>query len=153
MISYSLECGQGHQFDSLFGSKEAFQKLQRAKVLACPQCGDGQITRNLSAPRLNSSRQKEKAIQELKQAEQQLTKREKDIGMIRDYIQQNFEDVGRNLPEVARSIHYGEAKERPVLGEVNKDELLDLQEEGITLTPLPAELLPRKPAKRIKQAE
>lgn len=34
-------------------------------------------------------------------------------------------------------MHYGEAQQRNIRGEVTPDEMLDLQDEGIEATPLP----------------
>ncbi|TAG25912.1 MAG: DUF1178 family protein [Burkholderiales bacterium] len=47
------------------------------------------------------------------------------------------EDVGTEFANEARKIHYGEAKERGIRGQVSRDETLELLDEGIEVMPLP----------------
>jgi hypothetical protein len=47
------------------------------------------------------------------------------------------EDVGTDFAKEARKIHYGEAKERGIRGQVSRDETLELLDEGIDVMPLP----------------
>ena len=48
-----LQCGQHHVFEGWFGSEEDYQSQLARGLLTCPLCGDAQITKKLSAPRLN----------------------------------------------------------------------------------------------------
>ncbi|MCO4809845.1 MAG: DUF1178 family protein, partial [Planktomarina temperata] len=40
MIRFSLKCSQNHSFDSWFQSSDAFDKLVKAGMLTCAECGD-----------------------------------------------------------------------------------------------------------------
>ena len=59
---------------------------------------------------------------------------------LRKYVEENAENVGRDFPEEARKIHYGETEERPIYGEASLDEAKELIEEGVNVAPLPPDL-------------
>jgi hypothetical protein len=48
----------------------------------------------------------------------------------------NTEDVGNQFADEARKIHYGEAQERNIRGQVSVDESMALLDEGIPVLPL-----------------
>ena len=48
-----LQCGQHHVFEGWFGSEDDYQGQLARGLLTCPMCGDAQVTKKLSAPRLN----------------------------------------------------------------------------------------------------
>ncbi|MBS7807764.1 DUF1178 family protein [Variovorax sp. PCZ-1] len=48
-----LACQHGHGFEGWFGSEEDFQSQLARGLVQCPICDDAQITKKLSAPRLN----------------------------------------------------------------------------------------------------
>ncbi len=48
-----LQCGQHHVFEGWFGSEDDFQSQLTRGMVSCPMCGDAQVTKKLSAPRLN----------------------------------------------------------------------------------------------------
>ncbi len=48
-----LQCGQHHVFEGWFGSEDDYQSQLARGMLTCPLCGDAQVTKKLSAPRLN----------------------------------------------------------------------------------------------------
>lgn len=50
MKVFDLHCGQGHIFEGWFGSEADYQDQQQRGLLQCPVCGDGAITKGLSAP-------------------------------------------------------------------------------------------------------
>ena len=50
-----LQCGQHHVFEGWFGSEDDFQSQLTRGLVTCPLCGDAQVTKKLSAPRLNLS--------------------------------------------------------------------------------------------------
>lgn len=49
----NLQCQHGHGFEGWFGSEDDFQNQLARQLVACPLCGDGQISKLPSAPRLN----------------------------------------------------------------------------------------------------
>lgn len=48
-----LQCGQHHVFEGWFGSEDDFQSQLTRGLVSCPMCGDAQVSKKLSAPRLN----------------------------------------------------------------------------------------------------
>lgn len=50
--------------------------------------------------------------------------------------------VGREFAEEARAIHYGEAEQRKIHGEVSPEEADALTEEGVQVAPLPLPYIP-----------
>ena len=51
----NLQCAHQHDFEGWFGSEDDFQSQLTRGLVECPICGDTQITKQLSAPRLNLS--------------------------------------------------------------------------------------------------
>lgn len=52
-------------------------------------------------------------------------------------VEKTCDNVGKDFPEEARKIHYGEAESRGIYGEAKPEEVRDLLDEGIDLLPLP----------------
>ncbi len=48
-----LQCSQHHVFEGWFGSEDDFQSQLTRGLVTCPLCGDAQVSKKLSAPRLN----------------------------------------------------------------------------------------------------
>ncbi len=48
-----LQCSQEHQFEGWFGSEDDFQTQLAKGMVECPMCGEHNIIKRLSAPRLN----------------------------------------------------------------------------------------------------
>ncbi len=48
-----LACQHGHSFEGWFGSEEDFQSQLARGLVQCPTCDSAQISKKLSAPRLN----------------------------------------------------------------------------------------------------
>ena len=56
---------------------------------------------------------------------------------LRQHVEATTEDVGKRFAEEARKIHYDETEPRGIRGEATAQEVRDLQDEGVTVTPLP----------------
>ncbi|WP_372425085.1 DUF1178 family protein [Salinarimonas chemoclinalis] len=56
---------------------------------------------------------------------------------LRAHIEATAENVGRAFPDEARRIHAGDAPERPIIGQADRDEVAELIEEGVPIAPLP----------------
>ena len=53
MKVFNLTCELSHVFEGWFASLEAFGDQSRRRLIACPVCGSTDVTKMLSAPRLN----------------------------------------------------------------------------------------------------
>ena len=147
-----LQCRQGHAFEGWFASQGDYESQRERGLLTCPVCNDAEVSKKLSAPRLNLGRSHEPAApvadapksapaasavptaqpvpalpQELQAAMLQMVR----------HVMANTEDVGTQFAEEARKIHYGEADHRNIRGQASREETEALLEEGIDILPLP----------------
>lgn len=141
-----LKCAHQHAFEGWFGSEEAFQDQLAAGQVECPFCGDADITKMLSAPRLNMGAQA--PVEQPTQSKQEVVAvapgeegamqalQAAWLNMAREVLAQT-EDVGGRFAEEARRIHYGETKRRGIRGQASGEETQALLEEGISVMPLP----------------
>ena len=56
---------------------------------------------------------------------------------IRNYIENNFEYVGKNFSKEVRDIYYDKKSKRTIYGSATEDERKELAEEGIDLISVP----------------
>jgi len=144
MIVFDLHCKDGHRFEGWFGSAKDFAAQKKRGLLSCPTCGDGSISRGLSAPRLNMGAA---APRQLPQNPVQKTPdmEGKDpfavaqmlYSRMLDEIMTKSEDVGAKFPEEARKIFYQESPGRAIRGQATKEEHDALVDEGIPIARFP----------------
>jgi hypothetical protein len=147
-----LQCAHQHVFEGWFGSEGDFQDQLSRGLVQCPLCGDAEVTKRLSAPRLNFGKSSESNSRDvvdvsakgeappvhtdvatMPSAEQAMAAAW--MTMTRKILA-NTQDVGDKFAEEARKIHYGETKERGIRGKATPDETQALIEEGISVMPL-----------------
>lgn len=133
MIVYTLTCQNAHAFEGWFGSSTAYDDQAASGKLVCPICDSKKITKAPMAPAVAGTKKSAVAADELKKMRQFMT------GM-RQYVEKNADYVGKDFPEEARKIHYGETDARHIYGETTLEEAADLVEEGIDIAPLPPDL-------------
>ena len=141
-----LHCRSEHVFEGWFASEEDFQSQLGRGLVQCPLCGDEQIQKRLSAPRLNlrasASDRAPVPTAEPSPAPQlpsDASQAAAWLQRMRQAVAQS-EDVGERFTEEARKMHWGEADPRPIRGQANIDQTLQLLEEGIPVLPLPPAL-------------
>ncbi|QCI99843.1 DUF1178 family protein [Agrobacterium larrymoorei] len=135
MIRYSLSCEQAHEFEGWFSGSADFENQLSRGLISCPVCNSQSVSKMLMAPSVSTARKKD-AIRTLAMDTAQkeaFTKIKETLANIRA----NAEDVGDKFPEEARKIHYGEAKERGIIGQASLQEAKALLEEGIEVAALP----------------
>jgi hypothetical protein len=136
MIVYDLSCDKAHRFEGWFSSADDFDSQIHDEQIACPVCGSVDISRQLSAPHVNTGA----APVETRQANNTAVAGVSLEQMRRKFLEfvlNNTEDVGRRFPEEARKIHYQEEPRRAIRGEASRDEVQELREEGVEIFPLP----------------
>ena len=129
MIRYTLNCNNGHQFDSWFSDSASFEKLREKGHLECAICSSKKVEKSLMAPVVTP-----------KKKETLLSKQsalEKEIKALKQKIKATATDVGENFSAEARAMHYGEKEEKPIVGKTTVDEAKELAEEGIPVIPFP----------------
>ncbi len=57
-----LRCAHGHLFEGWFASEGEWHRQAQSGLVACPMCGDAQVQRLPSAPRLNLGAKPEAAV-------------------------------------------------------------------------------------------
>ena len=132
MIHYNLKCNNDHTFNSWFDSLDAFDKLEKTKMLSCPTCGSDSIKRAMMSPQVSPSSTKQafslsKPTSEI----------EKKISDARKKVEAESEDVGKNFATEARAMHEGNSPVRSIYGEAKIKDAKSLIEDGIPVIPLP----------------
>ena len=135
MIVFDLACDNNHSFEGWFGTADEFALQAKAGDVACPVCGSVDVTRQLSAPYVNtrssSNPAEESQMVAVANAAQELKKK------FIEHVRSNTEDVGHRFPEEARRIFYKEAPERAIRGTASSQEVGELKEEGIDVMAIP----------------
>ncbi|MGF1651567.1 MAG: DUF1178 family protein [Hyphomicrobiaceae bacterium] len=167
MIKYQLVCEREHAFESWFANSSAYDKAERAGLLACATCGSTKVRKAIMAPNVSvKTRQRGESSagrQVASDAEptpaatvpaphptsppqqvmagppaEQVAKVVAFMRALRAAVEATAEDVGDRFADEARKMHYGDADERAIFGEATLAETIDLIEEGIEIVPLPA---------------
>jgi hypothetical protein len=148
MIRYALLCKCGHEFESWFQSSLAYESQHKRKLVSCPVCDSTKVEKAIMAPRIVSkiktnaptpapqTTENNSATTQLVMAPQErelLTK----LKELRDHVTKNADNVGKQFPDEARKIHYGDSEHRAIYGEATPAETHSLIEEGIDVLPLP----------------
>jgi len=133
LIVYSLKCAKGHEFEGWFASSAAFDDQSAHGKLICPVCNSKKVAKAVMAPSVSGTKKTTLKTEEIKKMRQFMT------GM-RKYVKEHADYVGKDFPEEARKIHYGEADERQIYGEATLDEAMELAEEGVDIAALPPDL-------------
>jgi len=140
---FNLSCERQHAFEGWFASAEAFDAQLAGGLVQCPVCGSQAVVKTLSAPRLNLGAEPPQQPQARQVAAMPTPEQMQALFLkIAREIVAGTEDVGERFAEEARRIHYKEAPERGIRGVTSKDEAEALEEEGISVMPMPfADLL------------
>ena len=132
MIVIDLICRNGHRFEGWFKSSSDFTKQKENKQLCCPICNNLEIKRQVSAPKINKI--KRSGEFNTKKTQDRLESFKKEV---MDYILKNTEDVGNDFCSEARKIFYNEIPEKSIRGKATKQEIEELNEEGIDVVSIP----------------
>jgi len=148
----NLQCAAGHSFEGWFGSEADFEAQHGDGRVECPLCGNAQVQRMPSAPRLNISgaRGPAEVAPAPPPGRVDVTATGTANGFVRKFneaiaeLLRNTEDVGERFPEEARRIHYGEAPAKGIRGQASPQEREALREEGIEVMSLPLPVRPKR---------
>ena len=134
MIKYNLKCKNNHEFESWFADSKEFDKLNRKKLLECIYCNSTKISKSMMAPMVsvvNDKKNKDNQIVDL------LKKEKNQLIDIRNFIENNFEFVGKNFSKEVRDIYYDKKRNKKIYGTTSAEERKELSEEGIDLITIP----------------
>lgn len=157
----NLQCGLGHGFEGWFGNEADYQDQQTRGSVTCPLCGDGQVVKLPSAPRLNlhtatiprTGAPATSAGEQSPPKDAPATAGNGDVSpgngaaMPRELqtlwmramreVMARTEDVGPRFPEQALRMHHGEEAVRAIRGQATPEQARALLDEGVELLPLP----------------
>ena len=149
-----LRCGAGHAFEGWFASEDDYGSQRERGLLDCPVCGNAEVARLPSAPRLNLSgaRAPEPAPASAPAPEPaQVTAlsganaaAQRFVAAVAELLN-NTQDVGSRFAEEARRIHYGESEAKAIRGHTTPQEREALADEGIEVFTLPVGIPPKTP--------
>jgi len=132
-MKYNLKCKNKHEFESWFLDSKEFEKLKSKKMIECIICGTKEIGKSIMSPNVLSNEEKENRIKSSKN----LKKIREDMLKMRNFVEKNFEYVGKDFPREVRNIYYDKKKNKNIYGKVTEEETEELKEEGIELTAIP----------------
>lgn len=147
-----LQCRHGHVFEGWFASHEDYAAQKERGLLTCPVCTDPDVSKMLSAPRLNlghanapepaastADPSAKPAPEAAAQTLAQMSPQQMQAAMLKmvRHVMANTQDVGNRFAEEARKMHHGEAEQRNIRGQASREETEALLEEGIDILPLP----------------
>ena len=133
MIKYNLKCKNKHEFESWFSDSKEFEKLKLKKMIECYYCNTKFIEKSIMSPNIVNKDQDEKNKKNFKD----IKKIRNDLIKMRNFVEKNFEYVGKDFPRQVRNIYYDKRKNRNIYGNVTEKETDELKEEGIELTAVP----------------
>jgi hypothetical protein len=133
MIKYNLKCSNDHEFESWFSNSNEFDNLNKKKLLECIFCSSKKINKSIMAPMIAGSKKKENNLK----MNQKLLDEKIKLIEIRKYIENNFENVGKNFSKRVREIYYDKEKKNTIYGTTTFKEREELAEEGIDLISVP----------------
>jgi hypothetical protein len=136
MKVFNLRCAHDHHFEGWFASEQAFVDQVEAAMVECPICGDKQVVRLPSAPRLNLSGARDTQPGPVVKPAGEPSIETMWLKAVQ-HVLKSTEDVGARFPEEARRIHYGEIEARGIRGQATERERASLADEGIEVMQLP----------------
>ena len=134
MIKYNLKCEKNHEFESWLSDSKEFDNLNKKKLLECIYCGSKKINKNIMSPMVSVVNEKRKDLRKL---DKFLKDEKKKLFEIRNYIEKNFEYVGKNFSNKVREIYYDKKSKKKIYGTTTSKEREELAEEGIDLLSVP----------------
>jgi len=155
-----LQCTQQHVFEGWFASEDDYVSQHARGLVSCPLCGDLQVHKMLSAPRLNLGRGSETPSAQTATPDQTSAaspstlpaERGRRSGAVAGpsvaafqaqllqamrQVVASAEDVGEGFADQARAMHHGETAPRNIRGRTSAAVAVELAEEGIDVLPLP----------------
>ena len=133
MIKYNLKCKNKHEFESWFSDSIEFEKLSIKKMIECTFCGTRLIKKSIMSPNVLTNEEKISKKKSLKK----IQKMREDLLKMRNFVEKNFENVGKDFPREVRNIYYDKRKNKNIYGHATDEETEALKDEGIEFTTIP----------------
>ena len=134
MIKYNLKCENNHEFESWFSNSNEFEKLSKKRLLECIYCSSKKVSKSIMAPRVSIM---DKKSTNLRKLDKLLNAEKRELLKFRNFIEKNFENVGKNFSKEVRDIYYDKKNKRLIYGTTTQKEREELEDEGIDLLSVP----------------
>ena len=134
MIKYNLQCENNHEFESWFSNSNEFEKLSKKRLLECIYCSSKEVSKSIMAPRVSIM---DKKSTNLRKLDKLLNAEKRELLKFRNFIEKNFENVGKNFSKEVRDIYYDKKNKRLIYGTTTQKEREELEDEGIDLLSVP----------------
>tara|TARA_B100001059_G_C17747453_1_gene535169 strand:+ start:77 stop:499 length:423 start_codon:yes stop_codon:yes gene_type:complete len=134
MIKYILKCSRDHEFESWFSNSNEFEKLNKKNLLECIYCSSKKITKSIMAPMISCSKNKYDQVELI---DKNFKNERYNLFKLRKYIENNFDNVGKNFSKKVRDIYYDKKNRKAIYGTTTAEEREELKEEGIDLISIP----------------
>ena len=134
MIKYNLKCENDHEFESWFSDSSEFDKLIKKGLLDCIYCSSKKINKSIMAPMISNSINIDEQTQIINN---DLKKEKNKLLKLRNYIEKNFDYVGKDFSKKVREVYYDKKNKKAIYGTTSREEREELAEEGINLLSIP----------------
>ena len=134
MIKYNLKCENNHEFESWFSNSNEFEKLSKKRLLECIYCSSKEVSKSIMAPRVSIM---DKKSTNLRKLDKLLSAEKSELLKFRNFIEKNFENVGKNFSKEVRDIYYDKKNKGLIYGTTTQKEREELEDEGIDLLSVP----------------
>tara|TARA_B100001059_G_C17466506_1_gene394818 strand:- start:64 stop:486 length:423 start_codon:yes stop_codon:yes gene_type:complete len=134
MIKYNIKCHNNHEFESWFPNSNEFDNLRKKNLLECIFCSSKKIDKSIMSPMVSGLK---KNNEDLKTLTQELKNEKNKLLKIRNFVENNFENVGKNFSKKVREIYYDKKSKKTIYGTTTEKEREELKEEGIDLFSIP----------------
>ena len=132
MIVLNLKCENcKNEFEGWFSSSKSCDQQIKKGFVECTRCASQKVQRGLSRPNVTvkkgSAKSEEKVLKELKSKVKEVNR----------FIEKNCNYVGDQFPYEARRIHYDKTKKKAIYGTASKEDVKELNDEGIEVASIP----------------
>ena len=134
MIKYNIKCHNNHEFESWFPNSKEFDNLRKKNLLECIFCSSKKIDKSIMSPMVSGLK---KNNEDLKTLTKELKNEKNKLLKIRNFVENNFENVGKNFSKKVREIYYDKKSKKTIYGTTTEEEREELKEEGIDLFSIP----------------
>ncbi|RJF93019.1 DUF1178 family protein [Sphingomonas cavernae] len=145
MIVFDLHCASsGHVFEAWFGSSADYEAQRARKLIACPMCGDVDVSKAIMAPNVapKGNRGGGETVQLAAPAPDQMKMALEALARAQQSALQNSEWVGTDFTDQARAMHLGETEQRTIHGQATVEQARALVDEGVEVAALPFPVVP-----------
>jgi hypothetical protein len=132
VIIYDLKCEKGHKFEGWFKDRSAFENQKSKRLIACPVCGNSDV--EMIPSTMSIMARDTKAINRENVEELSMPRA---IKLFHEYLNKNFDDVGKKFADIALKIHHGKEEKRNIKGTTTESEEDILREEGVQFIKIP----------------